>query len=197
MTLAGAVISLGCTMLLGGCGSSSTTVNVGYDESRIVRGPLSEVTARRVVIEVTDRRTDPSIIGYKVKNGARAGVFVSSRPVREIVQEALAAELRRNGHLVVTVEADRVLRVNVREFWVDVGTVDGLWTANVSASASITLTVVNGQHRDTLLTRDYQGASTDVNAGSRDWQRVMNAALEQMMREVAIDQTLVKALREP
>ena len=47
---------------------------------------------------VNDRRLDTARIGSRPKDG---GDIVTSRPVTEIVGEALALEIRKNGHAVV------------------------------------------------------------------------------------------------
>lgn len=180
----------------------TSTLNVGYDEAKAARGPLSAADPRRIRIEVTDRRLVPGgFIGYTrvgvVGLPTWVGPIVATQPVREIVQDALAAELRRNDHTVVPGEADRVLTIDIREFWLDIH--EGFWSLRFSGGAAITMTVAEGRTGHALLTREYGGHAVEHGQGNRkgNWKTVMNAALERMMRDVAADPPLVEALRTP
>jgi len=196
-----ALAVLALAMLLGGC---VTTMNVGYGEARAARGPLSAIGSRRIRIDVTDRRPWPGeVIGYIILRSGTLppaeypDVLVAPRPVREVVQDALAAELRKNDHVVVTNEADRSLAVDVREFWVS--SEQGFWSFRFSGTALIHMTVTDGRTGQALLTRDYQGQAIEhgqMNA-KWNWKVAMNAALEAMMRDVATDSRLVEALGAP
>jgi YajG family uncharacterized lipoprotein len=204
------VVVLGLAALLGGCVGIST-VNVGYEEARAARGPLSAAGPRRILIEVTDRRPMASpLIGYKRAPGtertlaseflppSNARSIAVTRPVREIVHDALAVELRKNNHAVVRAEADRVLAVDVQEFWLDVQ--EGFWSNRFSATMAITMTVADARTGRVLLTRNYQGHAVKSGQGMMregNWKTPMNSALEGMMREVATDPRLVEALRTP
>jgi hypothetical protein len=178
-------------------------MNVGYDEAKAARGPLSAVGSRRIRIDVTDRRPLPGeSVGYNLGgagfSGLRTyGAIVAPRPVREIVQDALATELRKNNHVVVTGEADRSLTVDVREFWVDMQ--QGFWSIRFSGAALIHMTVADGWTGQALLTRDYQGHAVEHRQSSLkgNWKAAMNAALEAMMRDVATDPRLVEVLGSP
>jgi hypothetical protein len=197
-----ALVALVLATLFAGC---VTTLNVGYDEARAQRGPLSAIGSRRIRIDVTDRRPWPGeVIGYIVLRSGGSmyfpiatyypDVLVAPRPVREIVQDALAAELRKNGHAVVTSEADRSLTVDVREFWVS--SEEGFWGFRFPGTMLIHMTVTDGRTGQTLLTRDYQGQAVghgQMNA-KWNWKGPLNAALDTMMRDVATDPRLVEAL---
>ena len=125
-----ALPALVLAVLMGGCVLGPFTMNVGYDESKAARGPLSAVGSRRIRIDVTDRRPQPGeLISYINRP------VVAPRPVREIVQDALATELRNNDHVVVPGEADRFLNVDVREFWFSIQ--QGFWTTRYSGAALI------------------------------------------------------------
>ena len=72
---------------------------------------------RRVEIgPVSDRRADASRVGVTRKDG---NPVVTSRPVVEIVRDALVAELVRNGHAVGSGERDVQLAPTVEEFRLD------------------------------------------------------------------------------
>ncbi len=119
------------------------------------------------------------MIGYVILRSRWAAypdVLVAPRPVREIVQDALAAELRKNDHALVTGEADRSLAVDVREFWVS--SEEGFWCFRFPGTALIDMTVTDGQTGQTMLTRDYQGRAIEhgqLNA-KWNWKAAMNAA---------------------
>ncbi|HMC70815.1 MAG TPA: hypothetical protein VKJ07_16780, partial [Mycobacteriales bacterium] len=82
-----------------GC-SNTVAVDVGYPEAGVNRATLASVRSRRVEIRpVTDRRTDTARIG--VQPDEKKKLVVTSRPVTDIVRDALVAELQRNGHVVV------------------------------------------------------------------------------------------------
>ena len=117
--------------------------------------------------------------------------------MREIVEDALAAELRKNGHAVVTSEADRSLAVDVREFWVS--SEQGFWSFHFPGTVLIHMTVTDGRTGQTLLTQDYQGRAIEhgqMNA-KWNWKAAMNGALEAMMRDVVTDPRLIGALGAP
>lgn len=181
--------------LLGGCAFRTSTLHVGYDDAKAARGPLSAVDSCRIRLEVTDRRLEPGdLIGYKRDNYPFP--IVAPRPAREIVQDALAAELRKNNHVVVLDDADRFLRVSIREFWLDIQ--PGVLSRYLG-TAAITMVVADGRTGRALLTREYQGNADDSGliSGEGNWEPVLNTALERMMRDVATDPRLVEALRTP
>jgi uncharacterized lipoprotein YajG len=190
-------------ILLGGCVVGTSTMNVGYDEAKAARGPLSAVGSRRIRIDVTDRRPLPGeVIGYNLGGAGFSGLqtygpIAAPRPVREIVQNALAAELRKNNHVVVTGEADRSLTVDVREFSVNMQ--QGFWSMRFSGATLIHMAVADGRTGQALLTRDYRGGAVEHGQTSfkGNWKAAMNDALEAMVRDVATDPRLVEALGAP
>lgn len=196
----GALPLVALAALLGGCVGVST-MEVGYGEAKAARGPLSSVSPRRIRLDVTDRRPQPGelisfdSLGHGWK--AQRGPITAPQPVRLIVGDALASELARNGHQVVSGDpTDRILMVDVRSFWLDIR--EGTWSPRFSGTAAITVTVVEGRTGRALLSRDYEGHATDT-GGTRDrnLKAVLNAALEGMMRQVATDPRLVEALGTP
>lgn len=195
-----AVLALG--VLLGGCAAGTSTVDIGYKEAQAARGPLSTVSPRRIGIAVTDRRPLPgTLIGFKKGEPGmprRIGPIVAERPIREIVHDALATELRRNNHVVVASgEADRYLTVDAREFWLDMH--QGFWAIRFSGTVAIIVTVAEGLAGHVLITRAYQGHAVEHGQMSREgnWKPPLDAALDRMIREAATDVRLVEALKSP
>ncbi len=103
---------------LSACGATTSGLDVRYPEAGVHRSLLASAPPRRVEISpVADRRMDTARIGSKPKDG---GAIVTSRPVTEIVGEALALEIRKNGHAVVSDKKDVILAGAVEEFRLDV-----------------------------------------------------------------------------
>jgi hypothetical protein len=203
---------LASAVLVGGCASRTVTLtlNIAYDEAAASRGPLSSVEARRIqVASLTDKLDVTTQIGYVNPELVKAKVHtVSSRPVLEIVRDALVAELEKNGHVVNSDAPDAVLSADINEFWFRASR-SGIATGVVSMS----LTVTDGRDGRPLLTRNYRrvfpwrGAESGLcpfgfdlfadlfEKHKRYWQCVMNAAVQRMMRDLATDQKLVEALK--
>lgn len=184
---------------LGGC---TRTLNVGYTEPMATRGPLSSVAPRRIDVGAfadkrtfADKRPETTTIGYQRNAlGHNVGDIVTSKPVPDIVREALIAEFKKNGHEITTGERDFVLSGDVTTFWFE-------WqytflADQFSGASAITLNVVDGRTGTTLLTRSYQG-HTEKSMLGRDptWERAMNEALQRMVRDVSTDLQLIRVLK--
>ena len=179
-------------LALGGCAASSA-LDVRYPETGANRAMLASAPARRVAISpVTDRRMDTTRIGSKPK---AEGDIVTSRPVTDIVRDALAVEVGKNGHSVLSDKQDVVLGAAVEEFWLDV--VTGYTTTQYVGRVVIALTVADGRSGNTLLARRYVGIKRQqVDKPSESaWRDVMDAALARTMHDLATDPDLVAALR--
>ena len=178
--------------LLGGagCAARSSALDVRYAEAAANRAMLASVGSRRVEIRpVTDRRTDTTRIGSKPDNGKNV---VTSRPVTDVVREALAVEIGKNGHAVVTERGDVVLAADVEDFWLDA--VTGHTTTLYVGKVAIALTVVDGRSGDRLAARRYIGIKRQIDKPADDVARaVMDAALARAIRDLATDRALVAA----
>jgi hypothetical protein len=184
------LLSLAALLTGAGCARTSV-VDVGYPEAAVNRAMLASVATRRVEIRsVTDRRLDPGRIGTNPANGR---ALVTSRPVPDVVRQALALELGKNGHVVVPERGDVILVADVEEFWLD--SVTGYTTTQYVGKVVIGLTVVDGHSGDGLDTRRYIGIKrrqVDKPADD-DAREVMDAALARAMRDLATDRALVAA----
>jgi hypothetical protein len=183
---------LSLAALLGGAGCASvSTLDVAYPEASVNRAMLASVQSRRVEIRsVADRRMDAGRIGTRPADGK---AVVTSRPVPDVVREALALEIRKNGHPVVTERGDVVLAADVEEFWLDA--VTGYTTTQYVGRVVIALTVVDGRGGGALAARRYIGIKRQqVDKPGDDAARaVMDAALARAMRDLATDSALVAA----
>jgi uncharacterized lipoprotein YajG len=184
-------------LALGGC-ASSKILDVGLKPTDAGHGPLGSappVTVR--VADLADTRPEPQRIGY-TKNafGGRSADLVTGRPVTIIVRDAIVAEFAASGHRV-NQDGEILVSGTVTAFWFELGTAGGLFELTADVGADLTLS--DGPEGRLLLTRAYRGhyaEKTTAGALESTWQRVMNTALQRMVREIASDPGLLAALRE-
>jgi YajG family uncharacterized lipoprotein len=153
---------------------------------------LASAPPRRVEMSpVADRRIDTTRIGSKPRN---EGDIVTSRPVAEIVGEALVLEIRKNGHSVVSGKGDVVLAAAVEEFRLDA--VVGYSSTQYVGRVVLAVTLADARRGDQLLSRRYVGISrrqADKDS-DKDWRDVMDVALARSMHDFATDPELSLAL---
>ena len=175
---------------ISGCGTAG--LDVHYPEARVNRTVLASAPSRRVEIKpVADRRRDTTRIGVKPKN---SGDIVTSRPVADLVHEALVLELSKNGHSVVSNGQDVVLAATVEDFRLD--EVAGYASTRYVGRVVIALNIVDEQTSEILLTRRYVGIKRrEIDKASEDARReTMDAALARTMHDLATDPELAKVL---
>ena len=179
-------------LIAGGCSASINTLDVGYPAAGVNRATLGSIAPLRIEIgPVADRRTDALRIGSAPKDGKD---IVTTRPVPDIVHDALVTEIGKNGHAVVTGDKDAVLAAEVDEFWLDI--VTGYPETHYVGRVAIALAVVNGRTGERVLVRRYVGIRRQLmEPDSLNARReVMDTALARTMRDLATDRTLVAAL---
>jgi hypothetical protein len=172
-----------------GCASA---LDVRYPEASASPALLSSVAPRRVAIPpAVDRRLERARIGASPES---QDAITTRRPVGEIVREALAVEIAKNGHLVVTDDADIVLAAEVEEFWIDSASRKG--ATHYVGRVALALMVIDARTGGRLLTRRYVGIKRlQAEADAVEaWGEVMDVALARTMRDVATDRELVAAL---
>jgi hypothetical protein len=175
---------------ISGCGTSG--LDIHYPEARVNRTLLASAPPRRVEVRpVADWRMDTTRIGVKSKN---EGDIVTSRPVADLVREALVLELSKNGHSVVSNDRDVVLAATVEDFRLD--EVTGYASRRYVGRVVIALNIVDGRSGEILLTRRYVGIKRreidKASEGARA--ETMDAALARTMHDLATDPELAKAL---
>ena len=193
---AGRSVAMGALLcglaLASGAGCARTVgLDVRYPEAGVNRALLSSVPPQRVGISpVVDRRMDTSRIGSLPENGR---VVVTRRPVTDIVRDALAVEVSRNGHAVLPDAQDVLLTAEVEEFWLDV--VVGRSHAQYVGKVVLALAVVDGRNGERLFTRHYAGTKRrEADADAKDVAReVMDAALARTLHDFATDPKAVAA----
>jgi uncharacterized lipoprotein YajG len=174
---------------LAGC-AITRGLDVTYPEAGVNRALLARVPARQVgVSPVVDHRTVVARIGSR-KDGAG---IVTSRPVGDIIREALAAEVTRNGHAVRADAKDVVLAAEVEEFWLDVTT--GYSSTQYVGTVVLALAVVDGHNGETLFSRRYAGIKRrEVEREADDVARdVMDVALARTLHDFATDPEMAAA----
>jgi Uncharacterized lipoprotein len=139
---------------------------------------------------VGDRRADPTRIGLKNKDGAP---LLTRRPVTDVVRDALAAELARNGHTLVPTGGDVAVATDVEEFWLDAVSSGGatLYVGRVAIALSVS-DATTGARR---FARRYVGIRRQAGEDDSKTVRreVMDAALARAMHDIVTDPELVTA----
>jgi uncharacterized lipoprotein YajG len=191
---------LGVVMLwaaLGGC-AAKTRLDVGLKPFEAGFGPLAAVpTATVKVVDLADQRPDRARIGYtKTGFGDTAADILTVRPVATIVRDAIVTEFTASGHRAGD-DADLIVSGAITTFWFD-------WASHstsleLTGTVAADLTISDAASGRPLVRRAYRGRYSEtslVGVAEPTWQRVMNIALQRMVRDVAADPGLLTALRE-
>jgi hypothetical protein len=175
---------------LGGC--SSAGLDVQYPGVGASAVPLAALPRRHVDIgPVTDHRANTARIGVDPKTGH---AVVTSRPVTDIVREALVAEVGRTGPASASEGRDLVLSAAIEDFRLD--EISGYGSVLYVGRVVIVLRAIDGKTSQTLLTRRYIGIKRWLVDKPADSVRreTMNAALARTMHDLAMDITLHRRL---
>ena len=173
-----------------GCGVKTAGLDVRYPEAGVNRSLLASAPPRRVeMLPVVDRRADTKRIGTR-----EGGDIVTSRPVTDIVGEALLLEVKKNGHTVTADRRDVVLAGAVEEFRLDV--VGGYSSTQYVGRVVLAVTLADPRTGETLLIRRYVGISRRVVDKDSDngWRDVMDVALARTMHDFATDPELASVM---
>src|SRR5262249_646532 len=173
-----------------GCGVKTAGLDVRYPEAGVNRSLLASVPPRRVeIVPVADRRADTKRIGIREGND-----IATSRPVTEIVGEALVLEVKRNGHSVTADRRDVVLAGPVEEFRLDA--IAGYPTPQYVGRVVLAVTLADPRRGAALLVRRYVGISRRVVDKDSDngWRDVVDVALARAMHDFATDPELASVM---
>lgn len=193
------VTSVFCLFALftSGCAFTQANLNVKYDSQNARSGPLSSIKPVTVDIqEFTDARPEKYKIGYKRNGwGQQTADIITKKPVPEIVKEALSSEFLKNGHLVACKNNSLTISGEITSFWFD--TQINFWTIEFMGTVGIELSVKAKETGGVLYKHAYQGHYNEKSMGGLDgtWERVMNTALERMVRDVSTDNKLIAVLK--
>jgi hypothetical protein len=184
------------SLTFGGCAFTQANLNVGYDETKASRGPLSNIPPQQLAIgEFKDVRPERDKIGYKRNSyGMKTADITTQKPVPEIVRAAISAEFSKNGHSTAVKNPDLVLAGRVTTFWFDYQI--NFWSVEFMGTVAVDLNVTDG-NGVSLLARKYQGHFNEKSMGGLEgtWERVMNTALASMIEEMSTDNQLLEVLR--
>jgi uncharacterized lipoprotein YajG len=189
--------ALACASLaVTGCAFTRADLNVNYPESAAKQGPLSSIAPLSVQVDTfSDARPDRDRIGYKRNGfGMQTADIVTTQPVPLIIRDAIAVELKKNGHLTQADHAAAITGV-IRTFWFDIQV--NFWTIEFMGTIGLDLAVVDSATKNVLITRTYQAHYDEKSmAGyTGTWERVMNVTLERLVRQIGTDQKLIDALK--
>ena len=186
---------LAAIAVLAGCGFTDLRLKLAPSAADARRGPLGEVAATSFVLrDLEDRRADSERVGYqKDVYGANKSDVLSASPVPELFRDAIAAELRANGH-GVGVQGKYRIEGAVTLYWVDMQPGQSLMAI---ATAACALRIVDARSGVEIYAQEYTGHYTQPNAPglARTYAEALRVALERMAWEVALDPKLVAALR--
>jgi hypothetical protein len=192
----GRLLWLGVLLAVTGC-ARAVGLDVSYPDAGANPAMLASAAPRRVAIgPVVDRRGQTRI---GVEPDTRKDI-VTSRPVADIVRDALAVELAKNGHTVVSGDKpDLVVSADVADFRLD--HVVGYSSTQYVGKVAIALAVSDAHTGQRLVSRRYVGikrrlADADAKRVEREGleREVMDAALARTLHDLATDPELVRAL---
>lgn len=185
--------TFGSLALLTGCGTGGLEVH--YPQAAARPSLLATLAPNRVDVRpVADLRRDPARIGATPDKRD----LVTSRPVVDVVRDALLVELEANGLTPSSDEpAALLLAAAVEDFWLDV--VGGYSALQYLGRVAIAVTVSDGRTGTTLISRRYMGIKrARVDEASDDAARaVLDQALARTIHDLATDPALIAALAAP
>lgn len=179
-----------------GCAFTQANLDINYDMEKSKRGPLSEVEPLKIEVgQFDDRRPNKERIGYKRNGfGDKTADILTMKPVADIVREAFMTTLAKNGHLVGQADNDIVLEGKINTFWFDYQV--NFWTVEFMGTVSVDLEIRKADSAEVIYTRRYDGHYNEESMGGLEgtWERVMNTALEKMIKQASTDSKLIAAI---
>lgn len=188
---------LGFVILFSGCAMTQGNLNVSYDETKSKVGPLSAIRPLKAEIrEFVDKRSVKDKIGYKRNAyGAQMASIVTTTPVPKIIRDAIATEFAKNGHQVVSLTPDIIIEGDVDTFWFDMQV--NFFTIEFMGTVGVTMRVIDPGTGEVLYSEKSEGHYNEKSMGGLEgtWERVMNTALENMIRQMSTDKKLTDCLK--
>ena len=185
-------------LLIQGCAFTTARLNVAVPPGANFKGPISQVTPKKFDIQpLEDERSDKARIGWKKSGyGANTADILSTRPVTELVAEAIRAGLQQNGHAIAT-PADIVISGSVTRFWFEVK--PNFWTIEFTGNVECDLRFVKAGTTQEVYKSRYSGTYTKKTGGGLEatWTEVMDASLQKLAEDIVFDANLIEALNKP
>ncbi len=184
-------------LVSGGCAFTRANLNVKYDSEAARVGPLASVRPVTIDLqEFVDKRPERFKIGYKRNGfGQNTADIVTTKPVSQIVKEALMTEFIKNGHIVTATGNSLVISGEITSFWFEIQV--NFATLEFMGTVGVNLNVVDPDSGAVLYSQSYQGYYDESALGGLEgtWEHVMNTALERMVRDVSTDPKLLEILK--
>lgn len=205
------VILAGAALSLCACAFGDNALELGYTDAVAKPGVLSEAAPTAIdVTDVQDAREArkpvgkaatadpkrPMLVGYKRNGfGQNTGNIVAEEPVADIVEAALETMLEANGHMVAE-DAPLAMETTLRDFWFDYKT--GLVSVEFVADVIADVVLRDRASGMVLFEDSFSGSASAKQAGglSGTWERVMNDALADMIRQVSLSGELAEAIED-
>lgn len=184
------------------CATGTTKISLGVSDEAVKAGVISEAAPVTLYLaEVTDERdaAHKERIGDKRNGyGMVMGAIGTTEPVTDTVADTLTKTFEASGHSVVTEAGNAPLRVDaaVKNFWLDYKT--GLVTVEFFGDVQVALKVTDTATGAVVFEDLFKGYYSDKTGGglSKTWTRVMDAALQDLSREIGLSSDLMMALEE-
>jgi hypothetical protein len=192
------IILLLSVVLIQGCAFTTARLNVAVRPNTDFKGPISQVTPTKFDVQaLADERSDKARIGWK-KNGygSNTADILSTRPVTDLVAEAVRTGLQQNGHSI-SLPADIVVSGSVTRFWFEVK--PNFWTIEFTGNIECDLQFVKAGTAKEVYKSRYSGTYTRKTGGGLEatWTEVMDASLEKLVEDIVFDANLIEALNSP
>ena len=191
------IVGLVCIGLLSSCAFNDAHLDIGYDESKAISGPLSTVSPQRMIMgKFVDNRPETGLVGYKRNGfGQHTADIMPNKPVNVIFQNAISSVLKKGGHSVVE-KGNIEVQGDIKTFWFDVKV--GFWTVEFMGNAAVHLVIKDVDNSNIIYEQDYRGAYSEKSMGGFEgtWERVLNEALAKMSENISLDTELANALKK-
>jgi len=180
-----------------GCAFSTANLNVSYDSAKAKVGPLSSVKPMKIVVGgFADKRSEKDKIGY-VRNGfgMNTANVLTTRPVPEVVRDAVVAALSKNGHTIVTGDQKSIsLSGSIERFWFESQV--NFWTIEFMGTIDVELVIQDGRTGQQLFSKRYTGHHNAKMPGGyhKEMADVMNRTLENLVNQISGDPKLIETL---
>jgi hypothetical protein len=180
-----------------GC-ASSVTLEIAYHPAKVDQSRLAGFPARRIQLgNFSDPGGGTTFIGQrKAAFEAPMGNVFATRQPGVVVRDAVAAELRRNGHTLVDTNPDAIVRGRVETFWIRTDVTPVYWDVlgDVRFSlefldSSLSKIVFKGTYGGHDVERTYLWPSEDI------MKQVLENALTAAILQMSSDDNFLQALR--
>ncbi|NHK27292.1 hypothetical protein FF098_005190 [Parvularcula flava] len=204
------LLILAMALGMSACAFGDEELTLAYTSDVAKPGVISEAPSTDIMIaDVTDARPDRKpvgkpetadpkrsyLIGYKRNGyGQNTGNIVNDKPVEDLVQTTLETMLAANGHSVVSDNAPFTLQTTVNDLWFDYKT--GLVTVEFFGTVEADVSLVDNTTGEVVFSDSFTGYNSAKTGGglSGTWTTIMNAALEDLARQISFSTDLKDAL---